>query len=157
MVEFLVIYHFGFFLSVLSESKKRTRDMWLEKLNDIDIEQLCLEPPKKKFKPKHHLPVLADYSKPAPAWYWQQFPANYSKPAKSLIDGEKMKEMALEYGYSNYEQLDKVTKWLKEGADIGCHPLFRKPSRVKNSESCYKDGEKISDALADWITKGSFL
>ena len=84
--------------------------MWVEMLNDLDIEKLCEEPPKKKFKPKHHLPVLSDYSKPAPAWYWHQFPSNYEKPAKSLIDGEKMKEMALELGYSDYEQLDKVTK-----------------------------------------------
>ena len=126
----------------------------MNELEHTNIEDFCVEPPLKKFKPKHHLPVLTDYSKPAPAWYWRQFPSNYVSPAKSKIDGEKMKELALDCGFKDFEQLDKVTKWLKEGADIGCHPLFRKPSSAKNSDSCYADGEKISDALADWISKG---
>ena len=108
----------------------------------------------KKFKPKHDLPVLPDYSKPAPAWYWKFFPSNTKFPAQSKISGDKLKEMALDCGYNDYSQLDKVTKWLNEGADIGCHELFRKPTKAKNSDSCYKDGEKISDALADWIKKG---
>ena len=99
--------------------------------------------------------MLPDYSKPAPAWYWRQFPSNYVSPAKSKINAEKLKSMALQYGYKDYEQLDKVVKWVDQGADIGCHPLFRKPSRAKNSDSCFAEGEKISDALADWIEKGN--
>ena len=134
--------------------KRKIRESWVNRLEDNDIEDFCVEPPKKVFKPKHNLPVLTDYSKPAPTWYWKQFPSNYISPATSKIDGDKLKELALAHGYKDYEQLDKVVGWLKNGADIGCHPLFRKPSKAKNSDSCFADGEKISDALADWIEKG---
>ena len=139
---------------MVTDKKRKIREDWMAKLENQNIDDVCILPPPKKFKPKHHLPQLPDYSKPAPTWYWNLFPSNYTSPAKSMISGDKLKEMALNNGYKNYEQLDKVVKWLNEGADIGCHPLFRKPTRAKNSDSCYKDGEKISDALADWIKKG---
>ena len=127
----------------------------MDRLESNNIEDFCVEPPKKIFKPKHKLPILSDYSKPAPTWYWNQFPSNFVYPAKSKINGDKLKELALEHGYKDYENLDKIVKWLNEGADIGCNPLFRKPTKAKNSDSCYSEGEKISDALADWIKKVS--
>ena len=84
-----------------------------------------LEPPKKVFKPKLTLPRLDDYRKPAPQWFWELFPSNFTSPAEAKIDAVKMKELAQKYGYPDHRTLDKVFGWIQNGADIGCKGKYR--------------------------------
>ena len=130
--------------------------MWYERLNDIMNEDLP-EPKQKVFKPKHAVPKLRSYDGRAPSWYWDLFPSNYQCPANSKIDADKLKELALQYGYSSLSHLDKVVNWIKNGADIGCTGKYREPTRAKNTDSAIEEGFKISDAIADWVSKGKFL
>ena len=83
----------------------------------------------------------------------ETFSKNLEERSKSLIDGEKLKALAIECGYSDIEHLDKVTHWLVNGADIGCEGVFREASHAKNAASAIVDGEKVSDCIADWIHK----
>ena len=48
----------------------------------------------------------------------------------------------------------KVTKWLQEGARIGCIEEFRSPSRATNTKDAILEGEKVTDAICDWVKKG---
>ena len=113
------------------------------------------EPPKKLFSPKNlEVPRLNSYEEKAPLWYWDLFPENSTKCAKSKIDGDKLREMALESGYTDMEQLNKIVGWIKNGAKIGCHGQYRSPTIAKNAKGCAEDGYKISDAVASWIKKG---
>ena len=100
------------------------------------------------------VPRLASYDKKAPLWYWDLFPENLVKSAKSKIDGDKLRQMALESGYTDVQQLDMIIGWIKNGAKIGCHGKYRSPTVAKNAKGCAEDGHKISDAIASWIKKG---
>ena len=82
------------------------------------------------------------------------FPMNYKCPAKSLVNGDLLRELAIQYGYVDMEQLDKVCDWLKNGAEIGCKGKYRQPSKASNSKSAFVEGEKVSDCVADWLEKG---
>ena len=132
----------------------RIRNSWKRKLSELENNGLPDLPPKKVFKAKHSLPVLSDYSKPAPADYWDKFPKNINSHAQSLVNPEKLEHLARFYGYKDEKTLMKVIRWLREGAKIGCVGEFRNPSTAKNSVSAVKEGEKISDAIADWLKKG---
>jgi hypothetical protein len=110
-------------------------------------------PPAKKFKSKHNLPVLDSYRSNAPDWYWDLFPNNKVGSSSSLIDGKKLEAMAIDNGYPDLDHLSKVVDWLENGADIGCKGEFRNSSTANNSSSAYEDGEKVSDAIADWTMK----
>ena len=67
------------------------------------------EPEKKLFSPKNlEVPRLPSYAKNAPLWYWDLFPENKVMVAKSKIDGDKLREMALENGYTDTQQLDII-------------------------------------------------
>jgi len=111
-------------------------------------------PPLKKFKAKHDLVVLEDYAVPADKCFWDRFPKNVIQPAKSLIDPDKLKQLALQYGYSDIVQLNKVYLWLKQGAKIGCNGRYRLPSKSTNSKSALLEGHKVTDAICDWVRKG---
>ena len=112
------------------------------------------QPKQKVFKPKHAIPKLHSYEGRAPHWYWNLFPSNYQCPAQPKIDGDKLEELALKYGYNDIEQLNKVVGWIKNGADIGCTGKYREPTRARNTESAIEEGYKISDSIADWVHKG---
>ena len=62
--------------------------------------------------------------------------------------------MALEAGFEDLELLDKIYEDVKYGAVIGCNGPFRNPSTAKNAQSALDEGEKVTDAIADWIVKG---
>ena len=129
------------------------KDIWLGRLKDIMEEDLPL-PKQKVFKPKHAIPKLRSYEGRAPSWYWDLFPSNYQCPAQPKINADKLKELALQYGYHDHTQLERVVNWIKNGADIGCKGKYREPTRARNTESAIEEGFKISDAIADWVTKG---
>ena len=123
------------------------RDEWVDRMLRLAALGDAQEPEKKVFKPKLTLPRLSDYSQPAPSWFWNIFPNNFVTPAQPKIDGNELKNLALQYGYPDRETLDKVFNWIEKGADIGCTGKFRKPSRAKNAPSAYKEGYKVTDAI----------
>ena len=129
------------------------KDIWLDRLNDIVNEELT-QPKQKVFKPKHAIPKLRTYEGRAPHWYWDLFPSNYQCPAEPKIDGDKLENLALQYGYNDIQHLKKVVNWIKNGADIGCKGEYREPTRARNTDSAIEEGYKISDAIADWVHKG---
>ena len=132
----------------------RRREQWIKHMNATAT---CppSKPEQKSFKPKNpEVPKLDDYHKNAPDWYWQLFLRNDRKGTDPKIDPVKLRELAIECGYSDMAHLDKVCKYLEEGVKIGCHGKYRKPTIAKNSSSCFEDGYKISDAVASWVKKG---
>ena len=133
------------------------RELWEKTLVGMSTEP-PQEPEKKLFVPKNlEVPRLPTYEKKAPLWYWDLFPENAVKSTKSKIDGDKLRAMAIEHGYSDIQQLDKIIGWIKNGAKIGCHGQYREPTKAKNAKGCAEDGHKISDAIASWIKKGIHL
>ena len=141
------------FFSEFSDFTTSVRDYWVKKLQLIKARETPAMPKAKRFKSKHHLPNLDDYSCEAPDWFWDIFPKNLNEQTNSMIDGEKLRMLAIQCGYSDLEHLDKVVSWVVKGADIGCKGEFRNPSRVKNAASSLKDGNKVTDCIADWVVK----
>ena len=127
---------------------------WLSRWQHISSMPLVSLPAPKVFKPKHDLPVLDDYRGAAPPSFWAKFPRNYVQPAVSLIDGVKLRVLALEAGFADLATLDKVCEDLEFGAVIGCSGPFRGPSTASNAPGAYEEGEKVTDAIADWLVKG---
>ena len=123
------------------------------KLKETREQPLQEIPPAKRFKSKHNLPILDDYNSEAPDHFWDLFPKNLESSGSSMINGNKLKSLALECGYTDLPHLDKVVNWVVNGADIGCKGEFRNPSFANNSSSAYLDGLKVSDAIADWTKK----
>ena len=105
----------------------------------------------KIFKPKFNLPTLTDYSKPAPAWFWDQFPKNYVCPAKSLINGDRFRDLAVLCHYPDKDKLEAVVHRIKNGSEIGCEGKFRRASRARNSLSAFQDGRQVTDEVASWL------
>ena len=62
--------------------------------------------------------------------------------------------MALGVGTVDKQVLQKVLFDLRFGAKIGCKGPYRLPSRATNAPSAYEDGEKVTDAICDWVKKG---
>ena len=133
--------------------KSKVRDTWERLETQLEKEWPELPPPK-KFKAKHNLVVLKDYALPASKDFWEKFPKNIEQPAKSLVNADKLRHLALQCGYSDIEHLNKVHMWLEQGAQIGCTGKFRLPSKSKNSKSALLDGQKVTDAICDWVEKG---
>ena len=141
--------------SDISEHCLQQREMWIGKLKSLYKNHLPIEPPKKDFKPKHpQLPKLKSYVMKAPEGFWEKFPENKQCPAESLIDGDMLRKLALEAGYKDVAQLEKVVKYLKEGVEIGCKGKYRQPSKARNAPSAYAAGYKVTDAICDWVDKG---
>ncbi len=45
-------------------------------------------------------------------------------------------------------------RYIQEGADIGCKGEAREPTRSSNAASAYEFGPQVTDAIAEWVTKG---
>lgn len=110
-------------------------------------------PPNKTFTPKHNLPTLHDYSA-APQNFWLNFPSNYVRPAHSRIDADLLESLAHECNFTDTALLAKILNDVRCGAKIGCKGAYREHSRATNAPSALADGEKVTDAVADWIVKG---
>ena len=137
----------------MERSTIETRNLWKRRLQEVLNESKREVPPRKKFKPKCNLPVLDNYEESPTESYWTEFPKNLEKPGKSLIDWEKLKELATFYKYPDKEGLEQVLDWLKNGAKLGCKGEFRRATKSTNARSALDDGEKVSDAIADWVEK----
>ena len=64
--------------------------------------------------------------------------------------------MALAQGVPGMDKnmLALVLADLKSGAKIGCSGRFREPSKASNAPSAFDDGQKVTDAICDWVKKG---
>ena len=77
------------------------RRKWVSIYEEVALSDIDNLPPPKIFKPKNSLPVLDSYEGEAPGWFWAQFPVNLVEPAKSLVDGDLLKDMALSHGFKD--------------------------------------------------------
>ena len=127
---------------------------WLSSWQRIADTPLVGLPAPKVFKPKHNLPVLDSYRGGASPDFWASFPCNFVDPAVSLVNGAELRHLALEAGFQDLDTLDKVCEDLEFGAVIGCTGPCRAPSSATNAPGAYVDGEKVTDAIADWLVKG---
>ena len=127
---------------------------WMEIWRSVSLSPLQELPEPKIFKPKFDLPILTRYDGVAPKEFWDVFPSNRRAPAKSLIDASVLRGLAVDCGFTDLSLLDKIFQDLSEGADIGCTGEVRKASRARNAPSAHLNGEKVTDAIADWLVKG---
>ena len=127
---------------------------WLGVWKATAIADLPALPALKVFKPKHSLPILQNYRVAAPVSFWKVFPSNFVQPATSLVDGFVLQHMALETGRVCPILLREVVSDVTLGANIGCKGYFRRPTKASNAPSAFADGRKVTDAVADWISKG---
>ena len=114
-------------------------------------------PPLKVFKPKFNLPVLNNYRRETDERYWNYWPKvtwESSRKYKSKIDPDKLKQMAIDTGFTDMDLLNVVCNDLKVGANIGCSEEFRGSSTATNAPSSFNQGEKVSDAICEWLHKG---
>ena len=121
-----------------------------QRLSSEDIPPL---PPAKIFKPKHSLPILKNYRKPAPSEFWNNFPTNLVQPSKSMVNPHLMKQMALETKFADLTLLNTIYNDLLHGANLGCNGSSRLPSFSTNAPSAFEFAEHVTDTIADWTTK----
>ena len=76
-----------------------------QRLSSEDIPPL---PPAKIFKPKHNLPLLKNYRKPAPSEFWDNFPTNLVQPSKSMVDPYLLRKLDLETKFVDLVLLDTI-------------------------------------------------
>ena len=127
---------------------------WLGHVSSICSTALEPLPAMKCFKPKYHLPVLGSYREAAPKQYWDKFPKNLVRPGTSRVNPIVLEKLALRNRFHDLALLEQICSDLSSGANIGCKGAFRKPSRSTNAPSSFEFGPHVSDAIADWITKG---
>ena len=128
--------------------------MWYNWVSKVSTSGLDPLPPRKVFKPKYPLQQLFSYRLAAPTNYWSNFPINLVRPGRSRVSPIILKSLALKNGFRDIPLLESICNDLTVGADIGCKGSFRSPSRSTNAPSSYEFGPHVSDAIADWITKG---
>ena len=137
----------------IEAERNRIRN-WVEtRLRDGDPEP----PPKKSFKSKFNLPVLKSYRGSTDDRYWQYWPKlswKDSRNLKSQINPDKLWEMAIDTGFQDKSLLKQVCEDLRKGADIGCRDEYRVQSASTNAPSAFEDGEKVSDAICEWLAQG---
>ena len=65
-----------------------------------------------------------------------------------------LKKLAEDNNFPDKKLLETICKDIRSGAVIGCKGPFRNPSRATNAPSALENGEKVTDAIADWVKKG---
>jgi hypothetical protein len=111
-------------------------------------------PTEKPFKPKHGLPKLGNYKKGATTEFWGRFPKKEVAPARALVSEQALARAVEVWGCEDEERFRTVYRDLEGGADIGCRGNFRGGSVSRNAESSYCFGDRVTDAIADWLNKG---
>ena len=115
------------------------------------------EPPKKKFKKKYDLPLLDDYCEEPDSTYWDDWPKlswEEGIKIKSNIDPSAFREFPRETNFPFPVLLNKIYLDLEKGASLGVSQDCQVSSTSTNAPSAYEEGEKVSDALASWISEG---
>ena len=62
--------------------------------------------------------------------------------------------MAERAGYQDIDRLGRVCHRLENGAETGCRGRGRLSTKHRNADSAYEYGDRISDALQDWVVQG---
>ena len=84
--------------------------------------------------------------------FWNNFTRRQLvKKPESWISGEKLRGLAKRLNYQNQAKVDKVAETLRKGADLGCVGSARLGTSMRNSPSAYEYGERLLDALEDWL------
>jgi hypothetical protein len=92
-------------------------------------------PEQKVFKPKFlGLPVLADYKFVMCEEFWRNFPVNYTQPAESNIDAGRLLACIEAAGMEVTPQVQKVIKWVAEGAEIGCKGVYTEQHHIQRMQ-----------------------
>ena len=73
---------------------------------------------------------------------------------KSRINPEILRALGYQTKYPFPCLLEQICKDVKHGANIGVKQECQVSSTSSNAPSAYEDGEKVSDELATWISKG---
>ena len=129
----------------------------MEMVTQIATRPLPKLPELKTFNPKMNLPKLDNYRANPPVGYWRHWPKRTFEqmlPTKSWVSSEKLKELALNYSYSDWGRLERVCERLEHGADIGCTGRARLPTFCSNAASMFEYGDRVADGLAELITTG---
>ena len=132
----------------------RALEFWRQRALRMENEQVEAAKEEVEFRPKHRVPVVEDYRKDWGSEFWDGFPANRSRAAKSLVSPVMLQSLAYGIGGVNMEVVKRVVKDLKEGAVIGCRGAAREGSVSKNASSCFDYPAQITDAIAGWLSKG---
>jgi hypothetical protein len=112
-------------------------------------------PVMKRFTPKFpDIPQRSEYRSAAPPEFWEKFPKHLVCPGKPSLSSRALKQWAHALGVSDESRLDRVTKNIENGADIGCRGAAREPSRSSNAASAYQFRPQVTDAIAKWVQKG---
>ena len=110
--------------------------------------------PLKVFKPKYPLlPILESYNGKATQEYWKIFPKNHNWPGRSIMNADALEELGRSLGLID-DRFITVCNDIRYGATLGCRGEPRLPTRSKNAPSALEFGRQVSDAIADWVTKG---
>ena len=71
-----------------------------------------------------------------------------------MVDAEKLRLAAINARFPDTLTLRKVYLDLKHGAKIGCEGIYREASTATNAPGAYENGPQVTDAIADWLSKG---
>lgn len=136
------------------DRRRRQVGLWVRKRKTEGDPEL---PPMKKFKSKFNLPVLNDYHSAPDDRYWKFWPKlswEVGKNLKPKINPDTLRQMALDTDFPDTSLLEVVCNDLKHGANIGCDTEYREASNSTNAPCAYVDGEKVSDAICEWLEQG---
>ena len=115
---------------------------------------------KKLFVPKHQAMKLEDYSVKPPGEFWcnvRKVGWEEMRTKRSNIDADKLELLALQTGYMKTDILRKVINDLRYGAKIGVSENYRVESSSTNAPSAIECGEKVTDALLEWLEEGCVI
>ena len=134
----------------------KTEAMWslAERVQCIMDTELPAYPDKKKFKPKcPNVPVLKNYSNGTTKKFWSKFPENRDLLGGSpyKINADLLVERAEKCGVADMLTVRAVANDIRNGCDLKVDAKSCKPTKTTNAPSAYKDGIKVTDALASWV------
>ena len=118
------------------------------------------QPPKKVFVSKFRIPVLLDYSRPAPESWWEHWPSlswEEAKRLKSTINLYKMLKWAQQAGHPDLGTVQEIVRDLRFGCDLGTRGVNLCPSVSSNAPSAYEYGDRVTDSIVDGIKQGIMM
>ena len=103
-------------------------------------------------KKNSYIPTRKSYKGKYEASFWKNFTKRQlvMKP-ESWISSSKLMEVAERINYHNMKEVTEVASILKEGANLGCRGSARLGTVMRNSPTAYQYGERLVDALEDWL------
>ena len=113
--------------------------------------------PSQTWKPKcPELVVLDDYKTKPDDGYWVKWCKNTPpdlSDRQSWINGDKLREVAMELDYHRPGNLAWAIKTLSEGARIGARGSGRMIFSADNYPTASSEGHLLADSLNDWLRK----